>query len=211
MFMSRVPGDPLDKLWKFLDEHQKSSIRDQLDDIVKGYKAIPAPITDETNAVFGGGNPRRCKDARRELRVADYPISNESEFNQFISSNPQRTETEHIAMIRSYLKDDHEVVMTHGDLHPRNIMITIISYEREMFGRAATADQNVPPGAEVLVTGIIDSEMCGWYPAYWEYVKALNTIGPGDGFGDWYKYLPQSIGVWPREHAVDLMLSRWHG
>ncbi|KAL3458745.1 hypothetical protein BJX64DRAFT_279657 [Aspergillus heterothallicus] len=63
----------------------------------------------------------------------------------------------------------------------------------------------------VEITAILDWEMSGWYPEYWEYVKALHTIASGDGFDDWYAYLPPSIGVWPKEHAVDLMLSRWHG
>lgn len=63
----------------------------------------------------------------------------------------------------------------------------------------------------VTITAIIDWEMCGWYPEYWEYVKALNTITPRGDFGDWWAYLPQKIGVWPREHAVDSMLSRWYG
>lgn len=53
--------------------------------------------------------------------------------------------------------------------------------------------------------------MCGWYPEYWGYVKALHTVAPGDDFGDWWSYLPPVIGIWPEEHAVDLMLSRWHG
>ncbi|KAL4806379.1 hypothetical protein BDV18DRAFT_160448 [Aspergillus unguis] len=47
--------------------------------------------------------------------------------------------------------------------------------------------------SNVTVSGIVDWEMCGWYPGYWEYVKALHTIIPRDPYGDWYAYLPPSI------------------
>ncbi|OGM50077.1 hypothetical protein ABOM_001311 [Aspergillus bombycis] len=46
----------------------------------------------------------------------------------------------------------------------------------------------------VRTTAILDREMYGWYPGYWEYVKALNTITPADGYDDWRAYLPRHIG-----------------
>jgi hypothetical protein len=106
-------------------------------------------------------------------------------------------------MIRSYLKTGHEIVLTHGDLHPRNIMVSIMPND--------LSDKSEATPGVFIVTGLLDWEMCGWYPEYWEYVKALHTITPGDGFDDWYACLPPAIGVWPGEHAVDVMLSRWHG
>ncbi|KAL2815522.1 hypothetical protein BJX63DRAFT_160900 [Aspergillus granulosus] len=195
IFMSRAPGVPLSSIWKSMNGEQKASIKDQLNTIVAKFRSIPAPPSEDPRAVLGGGNPRRCKDTRRDICIADGPISNEAEFNAFISSRPRRTITGQITMIRSYLTTDHNVVMTHGDLHPRNIMVSI-----------------TPGNPDVItITAILGWEMCGWYPEYWEYVKALNTVTPRDGFGDWYAYLPPNIGVWPKEHAVDTMLSRWHG
>ena len=44
----------------------------------------------------------------------------------------------------------NEIVFTHGDLDPRNILVE-----------------------EGHVTGIVDWEQSGWYPGYWEYVKAM--------------------------------------
>lgn len=67
------------------------------------------------------------------------------------------------------------------------------------------------PTVQMTITAILDWEICGWYPAYWEYVKALHTITPGCDVDDWWAYLPKGIGVWPKEHAVDRMLSEWHG
>jgi hypothetical protein len=217
LLMSRAPGDPLDSKWKFMDEDEKASIREQLDTIISDFRFLPAPASDETQAVLGGGSPRRCKDARRQIRVAQGYISNEHEFNEFLTSNPYRTRTSNIAMIRSYLEDDHKVFLAHGDLHPRNIMVVTRLHDLVMDDAPPKESLCTTNGivnqstTQFTITAILDWEMCGWYPEYWEYVKALNTITPGSEMDDWWAYLPRTVGVWPREHAVDLMLSRWHG
>lgn len=53
--------------------------------------------------------------------------------------------------IRATMRDDHGVVFTHGDLAPRNIMVS----------------------DDASITGIVDWEDAGWYPEHWELVKAL--------------------------------------
>ncbi|EHA25323.1 hypothetical protein ASPNIDRAFT_42318 [Aspergillus niger ATCC 1015] len=217
IFMSRVPGVPLDSIWKTLNPHQKASVQDQLNVMFTDLRSLPFSPSDEPGAVYGGGTPRRCKDTRREIRVADAPISNEREFNCFLSFNPRRTGTGHHAMLRAYMATDHRLVMTHADLHPRNIMVTLTPCSpgtNEVDGlclqaSTALAGTDDLPSGQVTITGIIDWEMCGWYPEYWEYLKALNTPFGGGEFDDWWKYLPPIIGTWPREHAVDLMLDGW--
>lgn len=52
-------------------------------------------------------------------------MSNEIEFFQFLASNPTQPGYDGIAMIKSDLDADHKIVITHGDFHPRNIMVTI--------------------------------------------------------------------------------------
>lgn len=51
---------------------------------------------------------------------------------------------------RSQLPDDSDIIFTHGDLHPSNIIITSTHH----------------------ICGIIDWEQSGWLPAYWEARKA---------------------------------------
>ncbi|KAK1141722.1 hypothetical protein N8T08_008820 [Aspergillus melleus] len=200
--MSRIPGEPLDSIWNTLGESHKASVREQLDAIVDNFRSIPAPPTHECQGVFGGGNPRRCKDARRRVRVAEGPINNEDEFNQFLASNSLRAESGNIAMLRTYLEANHKLVMTHGDLHPRNIMVEVTPQPLHQDGNDALSQRPLNtvgntdslPTAHVTIKAVLDWEMCGWYPDYWEYVKALNTISPGDGFDDWWAYLPPRIG-----------------
>jgi serine/threonine protein kinase len=66
---------------------------------------------------------------------------------------------------RQDLPDDSEIVFTHGDLHPSNIIVS--------------ADK---------VVAIIDWEQSGWLPAYWEDRKAHYT---GNYAGEWSEeFLP---------------------
>lgn len=75
LLMSRAPGEPLDSTWKFLGEDAKASTREQLDAIVGQFRFLPAPGSDETQAVLGGDSPRPCKDTRRQIRVAQGHIT----------------------------------------------------------------------------------------------------------------------------------------
>lgn len=64
----------------------------------------------------------------------------------------------------------HETVLTHGALHPRNIMVSITS-----------TTSGTLSSSRVDVTGILNWEVCGWYPEYWEYVRALHGVGSWEG------------------------------
>lgn len=109
-------------------------------------------------------------------------------------------------MVRSFMREDHACVMTHGDLHPRNIIEQLVpGYYND------PSDDDVT-GKHVKVIAVIDWDKSGWYPEYWEFAKALHTIGARrDPMQDWWQYLPPSIGVWPMEYSLDRMISSWHG
>lgn len=197
IFMEYVRGRALDSIWTSLRQTQKDDIKAQLYTIFASLRAIKPSQTNRPVA-FGAGTPPRCKDVRRELRRATTLIKSETEFNDFllssVESDPQQDCSR--SLIRQYLRSDHDVFLTHADLHPRNIMVE---------------EQDQPDSEKrLIITGIIDWELGGWYPSYWEYVKALHTTGPGSEFSDWWRYLPtDAIGVRGPEHAIDLMISRW--
>lgn len=77
LFMHRIKGGPLDALWPGLDEAQKISIRHQLTPMSKSLREIPRPPLEDGMFTLGGGNPRRCKDQRRNLFIATCPIASE--------------------------------------------------------------------------------------------------------------------------------------
>lgn len=165
ILMSRIPGQPLVSVWKLLDRDQKVSVKEQLDTIFDKLRSMLPPPTDENepNAVFGGGNPRRCKDARTHIRVAESPISNENEFNQFFTKHQELTQTNNLAMIKSYLETDHKLVMTHGDLHPRNIMVAFTPHQNESSALSQKSSDAVYsscyPESQIEIKTIIDWKM----------------------------------------------------
>lgn len=96
------------------------------------------------------------------------PFDSEQEFNKFvlgylIKSLPN--------ILRHYaesgLLDHHEIVFTHGDFAPRNILVE--------------GDR---------VTAIIDWEFAGWYPEHWEYIRAFRDW---NSMPDWSQYLVQIL------------------
>jgi aminoglycoside phosphotransferase (APT) family kinase protein len=73
------------------------------------------------------------------------------------------------------------VVFTHSDLAPRNI---ILSNNR--------------------VSGIIDWEQSGWWPYWWEYVKALYSIQLyGDERVEWIRFVESVLDVYDEEKTIN--------
>lgn len=66
----------------------------------------------------------------------------------------------------------HDTVLTHSDLTPRNIIVQ---------------------GGKVVA--ILDWELSGFYPAYWEYVKAC--------------YRPDWSSVWTKERVVERIMKQY--
>ncbi|KAF8918848.1 hypothetical protein CPB85DRAFT_1279008 [Mucidula mucida] len=56
-----------------------------------------------------------------------------------------------------------------------------------------------------MSVGLVDWEMGGFYPEYWEMLKAMNTRAITDS-SDWRELLPQCIMGYDQEIAVDRMI-----
>ena len=204
IFMTKAAGVTLESLWPQLSSTQKASIQSQLSAIFSVLRAEPSNPDAHTGPQMGGFESGICKDTRRFQRVSDRPICSEGEFNDFLCSDPRRTATPWIKMLRSFLKEDHRLVRTHGDLHPRNIMVEWV--EGEEGGPAEQTDKRI------RITSLIDWDLGGWYPEYWEFVKALATLDLRSPLADWCDYLPvEAIGSWPVEFSLDCLIGRWFG
>ncbi|TFY67402.1 hypothetical protein EVG20_g3957 [Dentipellis fragilis] len=57
-------------------------------------------------------------------------------------------------------------------------------------------------GTRATLVGIVDWERGGWYPEYWELVKALRTRTPEDE-SDWWEWMPEVIAGYRAEVAID--------
>lgn len=194
VFMTRGKGATLEEVWPQLQVAEKRSVQEQLNEIFSALRATAPP--DDSPPTMGGFVSGLCQDMRRWPRTCE-GVFTEAEFNDFLCrhENARRTQTPWIKMVRSFMKEDHKLVMTHGDLHPRNIMVE--------WGQG---------GKDIKVTCILDWEMAGWYPEHWEFVKALTTADERGPLADWCDYLPtEAIGQWPTEFSIDLLISRWLG
>ena len=102
------------------------------------------------------------------------PFSSVKEFHDWFSRQAHRWQSnvkDFIDPVRPGLSDDSPIKFTHADLHPRNILIS-----RE---------------GSPLICAFVDWRQSGWYPAYWEYCKAMYIV---DEVGEWAAdYVPRFL------------------
>ncbi|OQE22244.1 hypothetical protein PENFLA_c013G05316 [Penicillium flavigenum] len=160
LVMDYMPGKRLDEAWDTLDSSQKLSIADELHSYVNQLRELKGHYIgaiDRGEAIIG-----------RNASLEGGPFDTEQEFNEFILGDMVKIAPD---LLRHYCKfalmDDHEIVFTHSDLAPRNILVD--------GGR---------------VTAILDWEYAGWYPAHWEYCQALRHLRP---MFDWPEYLDRIL------------------
>ncbi|KAK0461655.1 kinase-like protein [Desarmillaria tabescens] len=121
MFMTRIRGTTLEQRWPTLSEEVKKSIRTTLDHILQLLRSV---------AVLHGaplGSPcgrRLCKDVRMSTRTGLRSIYDETDFDDFLLTSPSpRASQGYRNWLRSLMRDDHHIDLTHGDFHPRNIVV----------------------------------------------------------------------------------------
>lgn len=164
--MKYIEGDCLADVWNTLDSDQKQ-------DIIKQLGSFVSQLRKMKGSFIGSVDGTACEDQLFTVELGGYgPYKDEEALNGGIITALRRTidsgwANTVVDMIAS-LKD-HEIVMTHGDLCPRNIIVQ---------------------GSKVAA--IVDWEMSGFYPEYWEYVKAL--------------YMPAWESQWVKDRAVDKIM-----
>jgi hypothetical protein len=170
IFMSYIPGITLNRVWKFLCEGQKKSIRDQLDRILLKLRDLRHPEEMPLGGVRGEG----CKDTRRHTRYSKAPIFNDVGFDDFLFSNPHFGGSVYIRTLRQLAaRQSSRLCFSHGDLRPDNIVV------------------QVGDDGKYQVTGLLDWEKSGFYPEYFECVKATSTMSTSET-NDWFLFLPKS-------------------
>ena len=212
LFMTFFQGQTLEDLWINISTAQKLSIKNQLHSIFEALRKVPEPDLKGGQSVLGGGTPRKCRDMRRwseKERVAETPIFNETEFNHFLTSHSNSSDTAWIQRIRSSMRNDHNMVMSHGDLHPRNVIVQNDPNSLSHHGSDSLEESTETCDGDIKVVAICEWERSGWYPEYWEFAKALSCARRGRLLTDWWECLPSSIGPWPTEYGIDSLISHW--
>ncbi|KAI1269329.1 hypothetical protein F5Y18DRAFT_95711 [Xylariaceae sp. FL1019] len=145
LLVSRLPGVPLLHCQDALSDKDRRRIISQLQDYVTQLRCIPNRVNKEYTICNSRGGP--VLDHRIQGATPLGPFADEAAFSDLLrfSDEPSR--------------HGHDIVFTHADLNPRNILVDEVT--------------NSDGSTSYDVTGIIDWETAGYLPEYWEYTKAL--------------------------------------
>jgi len=189
--MERIDGQPLSDTWSEISEKERDGLLAQLKGIFAELRALKKPqgikIADGAVCAADGGklHDHRIWNAAGEKGLG--PFSNEEEFNLFLRNGITNTDSiidaEKKAEIQKLIemhteseKEKTKTVFTHGDVNLSNILVK-----------------------EGRVVGIVDWEMAGWYPEYWEYTTAINT----HYIRGWRESIGKFLDEWPQKKEMD--------
>jgi hypothetical protein len=194
--MERIDRQTMSDCWSEISGKEKDGLLAHLKGIFEELRGLKKPpgreIAEGAVCAADGGklHDHRIWNAAGEKGLG--PFSNEAEFNLFlrdgVANTDSITDPEKKTEIQKLIKMHREsegrkakTVFTHGDVSPSNILVKA--------GR---------------VVGIVDWEMAGWYPWYWEYTTALNT----PYIKGWREEIGKFLDEWPREEETDNLWRR---
>jgi aminoglycoside phosphotransferase (APT) family kinase protein len=184
IFMTRIHGTTLERVWKDLSYEQKCCLQGQLQSVISQMRAVQNP----SKNVLGGVGGEGCKDARQSERHCKARLTTCAQYRRFQFSCPRFGGSAYLALLQTLWSPRQcPAVFSHGDLRPENILVTI--------------DEN---GCYML-TGLIDWENSGFYPDYFESTKATNNLSTTEE-SDWYSFLPHDAA--PATYPIEWLLDR---
>ncbi|KAG7146558.1 hypothetical protein HYQ46_004644 [Verticillium longisporum] len=193
VIMENIVGKALSSCWGSLDREEKARIACELRNHMNRLRQIPSP------GYFGSIGKRPFPHSAALWTVDHYEIS--PPMGPFDSAkqllHAMAEDVRHLMKDREVGRLVHEFyervfptvldsqasVFTHGDFQRKNIMI-----------------------AEDGAVVIIDWELAGWYPVYFEYALAMSTSFFID---DWHSWIPQILDEYLNEYAW--MEMHFHG
>jgi len=189
ILMELVRGKRVVDVW----DKKPPAVREILLKQLKGYfeelRTIPHPLPGAICSVDIGP----LFDRRMDKDIRGFgPFANETDFNQFLrcgTTDPielrpaadrfrdEKVRGEVATIIALQKKESHAIYFTHGDAHSRNFLVK---------------------GQKIVA--LIDFEMAGFYPEYWEYTTAMTT-GNDSVFDDrwWKEELKKILKEYPQE------------
>ncbi|WEW55666.1 hypothetical protein PRK78_001099 [Emydomyces testavorans] len=194
LVMQLLPGSDLLVLWDELSSNEKESICGQLKEIFDQIRAIPSPGI--FGSVTGGPVPHRFFGWRdKDPRIVG-PFKTLEDFHLGMALHVQKQEeyndrhpwaAEWFARHLPPALQDSPSTFSHCDLLKQNIIV------QKQPGDDGNQDR------QFKVTGIIDWEMAGWYPRYWEYAAYFADFLWD---GDWASKFETFIDPFPVEAAL---------
>ncbi|KAF1843218.1 uncharacterized protein K460DRAFT_418322 [Cucurbitaria berberidis CBS 394.84] len=177
--MSIVAGLTLTDAWDRMDKTAQATTQHEITQYISELRAIRPPEPTYVGSCLGGP----AYDHRLNNGFPCGPFASETDFNNFLITPVTRCPRPDLAIkYRQQLSDNHNICFSHADLCGDHILVEPTT------GR---------------ITGIVDWEMAGWWPAYWEYNKSLF----GNRYMPWWKALVAKVlRPYPDELQIDRIL-----
>ncbi|KAG6000195.1 hypothetical protein E4U43_001670 [Claviceps pusilla] len=191
--MERVRGKTFATSWHKLSCSQRDDLFAQLRDMLEELRSLPPP--GPMIASFSGGSLCDCRMYGKSPRFGPFPSARE--FHHWLregahpDQHPDHKDDDEDWLELKKMVDlqDREEweppVFTHCDLNPTNIIVR---------------DGNI--------VSIIDWEMSGWWPSYWEYTSVWLW---GRGWLAWQDNVHKFLDPYPDELEMERIRQRWWG
>lgn len=203
IIMEYIHGSPLSSEWPAMSKSQKDCVYRKLKSYFEELRQIPSP------GYFGSLGYRRLlngmfwtgEGAKRNPAV-NGPFQTESGLNEaFVEKTKSnaalnRRENYKAAFYHRslpFVLHGHKSVFTHGDFQRKNIIVSKIPVDRKVGGHIV----------EDYQVSVIDWEMSGWYPTYWEYCMTAICFRWDDDWPSRVEAILQPYRIeYPRLHMI---------
>ncbi|KAF5667248.1 phosphotransferase family [Fusarium heterosporum] len=174
LFMEMVKGITVEKRWPSMTKDEKTSFWGTLKSVVSNLRTLSQDPDDRFLGRIDR-SPYYDISITNSNRPSAGPFTSVKGFHDWLSITIRQGIEEHWPGMkpeeipdpyREMLPDDAQVIFTHADLHPSNIIVS--------------------PDSPSTIVAIIDWEQSGWYPDYWEFCKAEYTAEIGS---EWHRYM----------------------
>lgn len=203
LVMEYIQGVHLESVWESLSGEAKSSIAAQLRPVFAQMRSL-SPPRDFIGGVCGGGIPDPIFQTDSPDPSVNGPFKTPEEVGSALALLSRRNweNSGRRGWISSFFSrhlatalKGHAVHFTHGDLHMRNVLVE----------RVLTEPMAVEPEEQCFyrVSGIVDWESAGWFPAYWEYASSVARFHSGT---DWPETVEAVIKPYPLELSMFLLV-----
>ena len=187
IIMEYIRGDNLQKLLPSLMPTEKVIICKLVKDAIIKLQKISLP------GYLGTLNHQPYHDSvfwtKDNNPLISGPFANQKEMNCRILERLHQTElSQYIQLLQKTVDStlhNHHPVFTHGDLQLKNIMVE--------------KDESRNDGSPAFTIILIDWEIAGWYPEYWEFCNATISCRFKP---NWLELIPDILDQYPVEYLI---------
>jgi hypothetical protein len=174
ILMERIKGVNARKIWGSISAEEREPLRTQLRAFLAELRSLPPPQPGH----IGDVNYSKLYDDRI-ITGGFGPFTTSRDFHQFLRHDVVKpvNDPELDQLITNHEKQEYSTCFTHGDLSSYNVLVR-----------------------DGCIVGIIDWEMAGWYPQYWEYTSAWH-VNPYDGL--WRPEVENILDAYPAELEME--------